>query len=53
MPNTKSSKKNQPKRQRYVASGRMVKNKLKKIEKHLHKHPDDAMAVEALDKLKQ
>ena len=53
MPNTKSSKKDQPKRNRYLASGRREKNKVKKITRHLRRHPDDAMAVEALGKLKQ
>lgn len=53
--NRKSSKKNQPKRIRYVGSGRMVRNAIKNLEKHLKKYsPDgqDKQADVALTKLR-
>jgi len=53
--NRKSSKKNQPKRQRYVGSGRMVRNAIKNLERHMKlysKDGQDKMAEESLTRLR-
>jgi hypothetical protein len=54
--NRKSSKKDQPKRRRYIASGRMVTNAIKNLERHLKKYSpggEDAMATVVLARLKE
>ena len=52
----KSSKANQPKRQRYNSSGRAVKHAIKNLEKHLKKYSpggEDAVAAVVLARLKE
>ena len=54
--NKKSSKKDQPKRKRYIADGRMWTNAIRNLEKHLEKYSregQDAIATEALKRLKE
>jgi hypothetical protein len=53
--NRKSSKKDQPKRRRYIASGRMVTNAVKNLERHLKLYSpggEDAMATATLARLR-
>ena len=49
MPHDKARKNNQPKRQRYVAEKRWLKNKARKIERHLKRHPNDDVARKVLN----
>jgi len=39
--NRKSSKRDQPKRRRYLASGRMAKHAIKNLERHMKKYSSD------------
>jgi len=53
--NRKSSKKDQPKRKRYNASGRAVTNAIKNLEKHLRKYAtggQDKQALSVLSRLR-
>jgi hypothetical protein len=50
--NKKSPKRDQPKRKRYNAEGRGHKRRLADLERHIAKHPNDAVAPEALPKVK-
>lgn len=49
--NKKSSKKDQPKRKRYNIENRAVKNKIKKLKKHLRVYSSDKVAQATLEKL--
>ena len=54
--NRKSSKANQPKRQRYNSSGRAVKHAIRNLEKHMKLYSpggEDAMAAGVLARLKE
>ena len=54
--NRKSSKKDQPKRQRYNSSGRAVKHAVKNLERHMKLYSpggEDAMAAGVLARLKE
>lgn len=53
--NRKSSKKDQPKRQRYNSSGRAAKHAIKNLERHLRKYAaggQDKQALSVLSRLK-
>ena len=54
--NRKSSKKDQPKRQRYNSSGRAAKHAIKNLERHMKLYSpggEDAMAAVVLARLKE
>lgn len=50
--NKKSSKGDQPKRRRYVAEGRGYRRRLRDLERHIDRNPKDAVAPEALPKVR-
>jgi len=53
--NRKSSKKDQPKRRRYIAEGRMVKHAVQNLERHMKLYSpggEDAMASVVLARLR-
>jgi len=49
--NRKKSKKDQPKRKRYILTGRRDINAIRSLQKHLKKHPEDQQAIEKLKAL--
>lgn len=52
---SKKSKKDQPKRRRYIADGRMVKNAVKNLERHMKLYSpggEDATATVVLARLR-
>lgn len=46
------STKNRPRYERYINEGRRVKNKIKRLIKHLKTHPKDRRTQSALEGLK-
>jgi hypothetical protein len=51
--NKKSSKADQPKRRRYVASKRGWKRRYACLQRHIAQHPNDAVAPTALPRVRQ
>jgi len=51
--NRKSSKADQPKRRRYLASGRMVKHAIANLERHMKKYSRDGQDKAAGESLKK
>ena len=49
---SKSPKRDQPKRKRYNTEKRGVLNKIRKLTRHLKRYTGDVQAIEALKKLK-
>ncbi len=50
--NKKSCKSDQPKRRRYNVENRGWKHRVRDLERHIAKHPNDAAAPEALPRLR-
>jgi hypothetical protein len=50
--NKKSSKSDQPKRRRYNATNRGYRRRLRDLERHIERNPNDKTAPEALPKVR-
>ncbi len=51
--NKKKRKTDQPKRRRYVVEHRGRKRRIRDLERHIKRHPLDAIAVQALPRLRK